>query len=55
MSHADWLVQRIFMPDSLTTLQHLPKLLIGESMQQILPFDPKRKQIFQTISKEAIA
>lgn len=55
MKHADWIIQRVFMLDSLPNLQDLHKLLIGEETQEILECDLKLEQISQSICKEAIA
>jgi len=55
MKHADALIQRIFMLDGLPNLQDMHKLLIGESVPEILSCDLKVEQGAQATVKEAIA
>jgi len=55
MRHADMLIQRIFMLDGLPNLQDLHKLLIGETVPEILSCDLKVEQGAQATVKEAIA
>jgi bacterioferritin len=55
MRHADWLIQRIFLLDGLPNLQDLSKLLIGETVPEILECDLKLEYGSQATCKEAIA
>jgi len=55
MKHADALIQRIFMLDGLPNLQDLHKLLIGETVPEILSCDLKVELGAQATVKEAIA
>ncbi|CAM5784829.1 bacterioferritin [Castellaniella caeni] len=54
MKHADMLIQRIFMLDGLPNLQDLHKLLIGESVPEILSCDLKLETAAQATVKEAM-
>lgn len=54
MKHADLLIERIFMLDGLPNLQDLHKLLIGESVPEILSCDLKLETVAQATVKEAM-
>ncbi|MDU0810414.1 MAG: bacterioferritin [Burkholderia sp.] len=55
MKHADTLIERIFLLNSLPNLQNIHKLLIGKETNEILECDIKLEQISQKTCKEAIA
>ncbi len=55
MKHADRLIERIFMLDGLPNLQDLHKLLIGETVPEILSCDHKLESGAQATVKEAMA
>ena len=55
MKHADKLIDRILMLDGLPNLQALHKLLIGESVQEMLECDLKLERGAQLTIKEGIA
>jgi bacterioferritin len=54
MKHADLLIERIFTLDGLPNLQDLHKLLIGESVPEILVCDLKLESAAQATVKEAM-
>jgi bacterioferritin len=55
MKHADRLMERIFVLDGLPNLQDLGKLLIGESVPEILACDLRLEQGAQATIKDGIA
>jgi len=55
MKHADKLMERIFMLDGLPNLQALGKLLIGESVPEILSCDLQLETAAQGTVKDGIA
>ena len=55
MKHADKLMDRIFMLDGLPNLQDLAKLLVGESVPEILECDLKSETGAQATIKAGIA
>lgn len=55
MKHADLLIQRIFTLDGLPNLQDLHKLLVGESVPEILACDLKLEVASQGTLKEGMA
>jgi bacterioferritin len=55
MKHADRLMERIFMLDGLPNLQDLGKLLVGESVPEILDCDLQMERGAQATIKAGIA
>lgn len=55
MKHADQLMERIFMLDGLPNLQDLGKLLIGESVPEILQCDLQLESAAQATINDGIA
>ena len=55
MKHADQLIERILMLDGLPNLQALHKLMIGETVPEILNCDLQLELISQKTVKEGIA
>ncbi len=55
MKHADKLMERIFMLDGLPNLQDLGKLMIGETVPELLSCDLTSERGAQVVLKEGIA
>ena len=55
MKHADRLIERILMLDGLPNLQDLHKIMVGETVPEILSCDYKLESAAQDTVKEAMA
>lgn len=55
MQHADWLIERILFLDGLPNVQRLNKILVGESVEEILRADVKIEEKAIADLREGIA
>ena len=54
MHHADWLIERILFLNGLPNLQDLGKLMIGETVQEILECDMKLEETAIPLLRDAM-
>jgi len=54
MNHADWIIERILFLKGLPNLQDLGKLMIGETVEEIIECDVKLEHIAIPLLREAV-